>query len=53
MLRRDSYDFINILQPIIINAELVRDSLPADASEREYLSQIMRLHASARRSRTR
>ena len=36
-----AHDFINILQPIIINAELVCDSLPADAPEREYLSQIM------------
>ncbi len=36
-----AHDFINILQPILINAELVADSLPQDAPEREYLYQIM------------
>lgn len=36
-----AHDFINILQPIIINAELVSDLLPEGAPERDYLSQIM------------
>ncbi len=36
-----AHDFINILQPILINAELVADTLPQNAPEREYLNQII------------
>lgn len=36
-----AHDFINILQPILINAELIEDMLPADAPEREYVAQII------------
>ena len=36
-----AHDFINILQPILINAELIADMLPADAPEREYVAQII------------
>lgn len=35
-----AHDFINILQPILINAELIADTLPQNAPEREYLDQI-------------
>ncbi len=36
-----AHDFINILQPIIINAELVSDMLPPDAPEQEFIGQII------------
>ncbi|HOD71409.1 MAG TPA: response regulator [Deltaproteobacteria bacterium] len=36
-----AHDFINILQPILINAELVSDMLPPDAPEREFIDQII------------
>ncbi|HNY66089.1 MAG TPA: response regulator [Deltaproteobacteria bacterium] len=36
-----AHDFINILQPILINAELVSETLPPDAPEREFLNQII------------
>lgn len=36
-----AHDFINILQPVIINAELVSDMLPPDAPEQEFINQIV------------
>lgn len=36
-----AHDFINILQPVIINAELVSDMLPPDAPEQEFIGQII------------
>jgi len=36
-----AHDFINILQPILINAELVSDMLPPDAPEQEFIRQII------------
>jgi signal transduction histidine kinase/CheY-like chemotaxis protein len=36
-----AHDFKNILQPILINAELVADEIPAGSPEREYLDQII------------
>jgi PAS domain S-box-containing protein len=36
-----AHDFINILQPILINAELVSEGLPEDSPEREFLNQII------------
>jgi PAS domain S-box-containing protein len=35
-----AHDFNNILQPILINTELISDMLPQGALEREYLDQI-------------
>ncbi len=36
-----AHDFINILQPVIINAELISDMLPPDAPEQEFIAQII------------
>lgn len=36
-----AHDFNNILQPILINSELISDMLPRDSTERVYLDQIM------------
>jgi PAS domain S-box-containing protein len=36
-----AHDFNNVLQPILINSELISDMLSADSTEREYLDQIM------------
>jgi PAS domain S-box-containing protein len=36
-----AHDFINILQPILINAELASESLPEGSPERELLGQII------------
>lgn len=36
-----AHDFINILQPVIINAELISDMLPPDAPEQEFIGQII------------
>lgn len=36
-----AHDFINILQPILINAEMVSDMLPPAAPEREFIDQII------------
>jgi len=36
-----AHDFNNVLQPIIINSELILDALPVHTVEREYLDQII------------
>lgn len=36
-----AHDFKNILQPILINAELISDMLPPGTQEREFLEQII------------